>query len=121
VGAGRAQHFDHLVGALEQRTGERTLVLAVAQVRVGARGEQGGHRLGVAVVGGEHQQCVALVVRSVDRNSVCHEVEQLGGLTGSREVRGEREDPSGLVGGEAHMAIIPGPAGAPNPPDRVGP
>ena len=101
VGAAVEQGADHLLLALEHRTGQRGLALAVGPVGFGAALEQGPYGVGVAVVGGEHDEGVAAVVGEVGGHpgvdvggdavgvALPGEVEDLGGeLEDLRVVRG---------------------------------
>src|SRR5699024_8449566 len=53
------------------------------------------------VVGGQHQQSVAVIVTDVDRKAVVEELHQLLGLPCAGQVHGQFDDTSGLLFGKS--------------------
>ncbi|EVT85018.1 hydrolase [Pseudomonas aeruginosa VRFPA09] len=74
VGAAGEEQFDHRQVALERSAGQRCLPGQVAQVRVGLVGQQQAYRVGVAMVAGQHQQAIALVVAQVRRQALLQQL-----------------------------------------------
>lgn len=75
--------------------------MVVEAVQVGAVGDEGGHGFGVPVVGGQHEQGVALVVGEVDRQSGAQVLVQGLALALACVVEhagGQFDDVGGVVG-----------------------
>jgi len=101
VRLGVQQRRHHLVISLKDRTGQRTLRAVVGAVGIGAQGNERSNRVGVPVVGSQHQQGVARRVGEVRRDPVLDIRQQSPGVTCPRKVEarvGDRDQPeSGWV------------------------
>ena len=100
VGAARHQGSHDLLLALEDGAGDRRLVAVVGKVDVGPVRDQHVDRVGVTVVGGEHEQGVALCVAGIDREGVLEKGTQLRGVALAGEVHGDGHDAGFVVGAD---------------------
>ena len=98
------QRLDHRQVTLERRAGNRALAVVVADFRVGLVFEQDFYRLHMAVVSGQHQQGVALVVTQVRRQALGQQRSHHGRIALARLVEYLFGKFSGFFGG--HLAAL---------------
>src|SRR6478735_4479519 len=100
VGTSVEEQAHHLVLTLEQGARDRGLVTVVAPVQVRPTVQQHRYRGGLAVVGGQHEQRVAVGVLDVHGQPVVDETGQLLGHPLADEVQRELHDTGRLLGVE---------------------
>ncbi|MCY1182466.1 hypothetical protein D9M73_230270 [compost metagenome] len=114
------QQANHRQVPFECGTGNRQLAIVVGNQRIGTLRQQHAHRLVVAVVAGQHQQGIALVVTQVGRQAAGKQAPEHVGvaLAGTFEhLLGERSGfvighggGCGLAGHREPPGIIDGPS-----------